>query len=87
MRALKHFYMRDIMLDFCFRTPLINAIRSKVGSYQSGITMTCCTKLLRTQTRRKHNEDLIETHTQDSLREPSMSMDCGLDLIASCAFK
>ena len=40
--------------------------------------MACHTKLLRTQTRGKHNEELIPTHTQDSLREPSMSMDCGL---------
>ena len=78
--ALKHFYTRVIRLDFYFRTPSINAIRSKVGSCQSGITMTCRTKLLRTQTRGKHNEDLIETHTQDSLREPTKSMDCGLDL-------
>ena len=66
----------------------MNAIMSKVGSCQSGTTMTCHTKLLRTQTRENHNEELIPTHTQDSLGEFPMSMDHGLDLSrASHAFK
>ena len=32
------------------------------------------------QTRGKHNEELIATHTQDNSRESPMIIDCGLDL-------
>ena len=80
MRALEHFYMRDIRLYFSFLTPSINAITLKVGSCQSGTSMACRSKLLWTQTRGKHNEELIQTHTQDRIREPLMSMDCVSDL-------
>ena len=77
MRALKHFYMRDIRSYLSFHSPSMNVITLKVGSCQSRTTMTCRTKLLRTQTRRKYNEELIQTHTQDSIRDPLMSTDCG----------
>ena len=86
--ALKHFYTRDIRLDSYFRTPSINSIMSKVDSCQSRTTMTCCKKLLRTQTREKHNEELIVTHTLNSLREPPMIMNIVVwTLVTSGAFK
>ena len=77
MRAIEHFYMIDISLDFNICTPSINTITQKVGSSQSRTIMACFTKLLPTQTREKCNEKLIQTHTKYSIRELLMKNDCG----------